>query len=391
MKQLVYFFLLAITIQCSNPSSKRETKIDLTDDSEEVTNSLDTCRLSLINLIKENNYSEINELLKNGCSPNPKAKVSILDYPLFHAIKNKNVELVRLLLRYRANPNIPENGFTLFHYASGNSTYDIVNELLIADGNPNSIHKGGSYPTPLISAVGSNSPEIVELLLNYGAEVHPDTSYLHIALIEQSIWSENARIMELILDAGVHLGFKWYTGYGPVETSILHQVAGLEKDSSAISIIDLLLDRGAEINIKAEGRTPIESNARHGHHNVIKHLIMRGANIGNAINYAAMGRNLETIRFLLESGANPNNNDSITYLPLIGATFCCGHNDGGEGPPPFEECKATLELLLDFGANPNLSVKYGKSLLEHAHERQMSEVIELCKSYGYEVKTSNKH
>ncbi len=95
---------------------------------------------------------------------------------LFDAIENANVNAVRVLLaEKRINPNIPYQGKSALIKAitlSDPNAKAIVELLLKHDANPDYIDDSGM--TPLVAAKYVNKPDIVLLLLQYGARVTTD-------------------------------------------------------------------------------------------------------------------------------------------------------------------------------------------------------------------------
>lgn len=104
--------------------------------------------------------------------------------PLFLAVNNLRREIIELLLNYKANPNKEdESGIIPLFLAIEKNNIPIIELLLKHNSNPNK-EKNFKY-TPLHVAVSNNRKEIVELLLNYKADPNKENFYkntpLHIA------------------------------------------------------------------------------------------------------------------------------------------------------------------------------------------------------------------
>ena len=121
--------------------------------------------------------------------------------------------------------------------------------------------------------------------------------------------------------------------------------------------MELLLKYGAKINERdLIGATPLDLAIAAGHIYVVKYLLEKGANpnqdmnpLGSPLLFStSLGfYNFEIMKLLLEAGANPNSIDFKGNTPL--------HNVVERG-----EIEA-IKLLLDFGADPNIKNNEGKT------------------------------
>jgi ankyrin repeat protein len=81
------------------------------------------------------------------------------------------LEIVKLLIHYGADLCIKDNkDASLLHFFTATGNYEMVKYLLINGANPNSINT--DRETPLIWAFNdvSMNPEIIRLLINFGAD-----------------------------------------------------------------------------------------------------------------------------------------------------------------------------------------------------------------------------
>ena len=114
-----------------------------------------------INLL-ENKEADVNCRNVNGCTP------------LHIAIMNQNTNLVKVLLKYGADPNAKEYNDigekTPLHYAVEKNNYELAIMLLDNGANPTLGDKRGL--TVLHYAARFGFIEIVKLLLKYGADIN---------------------------------------------------------------------------------------------------------------------------------------------------------------------------------------------------------------------------
>ena len=163
----------------------------------------------LINNI--NNPEKLKKLLEEGINPNCD---NGYDTPLFKAIKINNLEVIRILLIYKANPNIlcyDKDGFEsmLFYVCrlNNNYSYNICKLLLEYGANPNlgrfyynlpsSIKVSSDYScTPLSHlCFYTFSTNVIKLLIDNGAKITSDE-------LCKSVILNNYNTVKLLLDKG---------------------------------------------------------------------------------------------------------------------------------------------------------------------------------------------
>lgn len=121
------------------------------------------------------NIDIVERLLKLGAKPN--LQCTSKETPIFAALKRWHKGIVKLLLRYEANPNVGHDeitGYSSLGVAVGKGYLDIVKLLLEHKANPN-LKYYLTGKTPLIAAIDLDLTEIVELLLNHKAD--PNLGY----------------------------------------------------------------------------------------------------------------------------------------------------------------------------------------------------------------------
>jgi len=91
------------------------------------------------------------------------------------------------------------------------------------------------------------------------------------------------------------------------------------------AMVELLIDAGADINIRDEIWTPLSGAASRGHFHVVRLLIEEGANVNvveedgeSPLYIAAINGHIQIVRLLLDAGAYININDGV-WSPLSAA------------------------------------------------------------------------
>jgi ankyrin repeat protein len=93
---------------------------------------------------------------------------------VLYAVEQNRLDIVRLLIQHGADINLQDNDGVMIPLtmATWRGYYDIVEELLKCNADVNSIDDGR---TSLHYAIDTKQVEIVQLLLDYGADVQQCT------------------------------------------------------------------------------------------------------------------------------------------------------------------------------------------------------------------------
>src|SRR2546428_1373850 len=240
------------------------------------------------------------------------AAITLDNSRLVNAVKNRDIAMVRGLLKQHADPNAPD-----------------------VDGT-----------TPLIWAAHNGDAETGKLLIAAGANVKATNRYGINALHEAATLGDLA-MMEALLKAGADPN----AAYGAGETPLM-----LAARTGNLNAVKLLIDRGANVNGADEfkGYTPLMFAATENQAEVAKLLIGHGANVnarsrrfefgslkeaaGGALmehaeegmtplQYAAREGNIETGQVLISAGADVNAPEpQHNFTPLLIAIYN-GKND----------------------------------------------------------------
>ena len=167
-----------------------------------------------------------------------------------------------------------------------------IAKLLIDKGADVNATRGASLVTALKMAAASNSPNIMALLLQHGARIEPcltperfkDTSGAKSTLRIAAEWG-NAAIVETLLRLGAALGGTGGTQHGTAlmaaakygHLAVVKVLITAAQARGADYLAARLEDCPAESGSSFQGLSPLLIAAEHGHFEICKLLIQRGA------------------------------------------------------------------------------------------------------------------
>lgn len=131
--------------------------------------------------------------------------------PFLHAINQSKRDAVAEFLKMGADPNRPreEDGFFPIYYACGRDCPEIVELLLNAGADPEQTNLDGTFPLLIAAARGHD--RIASLLLEYGADVHRiDVKRKFYPLITAMTQGHDETV-ETLRDAGAEIKVKFST------------------------------------------------------------------------------------------------------------------------------------------------------------------------------------
>jgi ankyrin repeat protein len=304
---------------------------------------------------------------------------------LFEAVKKADVEQVKLLIPEGADidakwgdTSIIEKeetekeeiaSATPLYYAVDANNMDLVNLLVEAGADVNA----GSWP-PLCQAVDKNNTAIAEYLIDHGANVNYPKDWG--PLQEAPYVSNNIEMVKLLVARGADIN----TGPWPA----LHVSIGKGRKD----IFDLLIQRGADVNITdKKGSTSLYYAVDKDNLHYLKILIAHGAKVDTkcqsgetALMSAASTGRTEAVKLLLEAGTNVNvkNDRGQTALHRMLDVRHCNFQK-------YKPSKDIVELLLAKGADVNLKDKDGRTPLHLAAESADRDIVNLLLDKGARV------
>lgn len=290
--------------------------------------------------------------------------------PLYYACYYGISPVVDAILgRNGSHSKNPEELGSALEAAASRGNDEIIERLLKEGANPNAKHCP-QYFRPIQAAASSGSPSTIKLLLSAGAAVSQDSyggewgTALHVAANQGSV-----ECVQTLIDAGhaldyvqvgtYHHGTALATaaakghdkviacllraGASPKAFSYWHNYPlNLACELCSLESVRLLLDAGASVHGEG-GHTALHEAAVRGDISIMKLLLDRGADInapgstyGTPLKGAIQSRDAAVVQFMLDRGADINGCGSTRSHPVDQAIF------GGN-------CRAA-DKLLEMGA-----------------------------------------
>jgi uncharacterized protein len=170
---------------------------------------------------------------------------------LYAAVGAGDVDHVKTLLRYGANPNFrdPASGLTILHVAAGRGDGVLVRVLLEGGADVHTIDARGGA-TPLHKAVQGGDLETVRLLVEAGAFVDaPATTTGHTPLTE-AFWYKWPDVVQYLLSRNAGLNLSTHYGFSlreHLEYALKVNVIGADKLRAAQDMLQARRDADAEL------------------------------------------------------------------------------------------------------------------------------------------------
>lgn len=169
--------------------------------------------------------------------------------------------------------------------------------------------------TPLYYAIQCNHPEMVKLLLDYGADVNSKNSYYGSTMLHYALHYNYPEIVKLLLDYGADINCRNRYGYPPLHYTI---------EYGHMATVKLLLNHGADVNLKnIDEETPLHIATKNGYTEIVKLLLDYGADVNlndkyecTALYHAVQIGNTEISKLLLDHGADVNLKNKYQETPL---------------------------------------------------------------------------
>ncbi len=352
-------------------------------------------------------------MLESGADPDQlgyNGGIDFVETPLFRVARSQNIWAARYLLDRGADIEaVNAQGDRPIHQSLRSLPGDDGAFLkLLLDRGADFDHYGSNNETPLITVSRSGRTELLQHLLDHGADTLAKDKVFNRSSIEWAAVEGHTRVVRMLstsqqsaetiqglialselyqaLDpdlATMRLGLPTLrAGKTDIEDGkteyynrllsdinklqpedlhgllLLHRPAGRGTET----VLRAFIDMGADINaLSFEGDMAIHVAAAHGHSNILEILLDHGAIIdrqdksGQGISpllHAIRSRSYDSIQLLVERGADIDCN-SVWGTPLICAIDSLDSRVRGKDIERDSNCKDFICLLLDNGVDPN--------------------------------------
>jgi ankyrin repeat protein len=314
--------------------------------------------------------------------------------PLDSAIRQANVDMVRLLIKSGADVNYPfiNDSSFLVNYSSKytgmgadqTKQNEILKELINAGADLNTLNQSGEAPITIASS--QNNFELVRMLTEAGANIDIAEKNSNNALTI-AFENQNEEIINYLLDNGAdskndyldkdgesilfyaaHLGdldiLSKVVKRGAnlnirnvrQQTAALQMIMGISSDRN--EVLKFLVDNGAEMN----GYNAIYFFTDNNNDDFLFYLIDKGLDINctadghwSALMYAVRNGNIERVDRMLEKGVNVNYQSELDKSTAIMIAAMCGETE-------------IVKLLLAAGADVTARDAGGRNALDYAQD-----------------------
>ncbi len=356
----------------------------------EITSADETTPLVLA--IEENKPKIVKLLIKEG-----KANVygayaeNIEKYPIYCAVKNKNLNMIKILLNN--NFDLKREPYIL-SYAIENSDENIV-KYLVENGADINYKNEENGTTILYDAVLSLNPKLVEYFLNKGASIEN---------------TGKSDIYGNIIMAAAGSKFNNNIDKFPVDLILLEKSA-----ENSAKIIDIIIGKTDKnlINESLDGKTSLIIAVGNSYLETAKKLIENGANVNavdnegwSALSYAVNNGDIEIAKILLENNAkingelllainSPIEESRIDMMKLLIENKADINYTDENGLSPLNiaiengDIEAT-KFLITNKANLNILTSDGISLIGHAISQNNMDLLQILIENGADINYSGE-
>lgn len=235
--------------------------------------------------------------------------------------------------------SVPTVGLPRFFYAIRKRP-DTARRMIQEGTNVNKLF---GVSAPLHYAIHECNLHLVQLLLEYGANVSPkNSSGTTPLLVACTVEKKSYSFCELLLKRGADCNFTNFENVTPFLKALQYQ---------ALKVVKLLLDHGADIAVvDNRGSTALHYAAQNPHVEVLEFVLDQGFDIEycdsydqSALFYAAYNKNFDGCELLLKRDAIVNRTSSFTGLTPLTDAICPRDKPTGQEV-------SVVRILLEYGA-----------------------------------------
>jgi ankyrin repeat protein len=267
-------------------------------------------------------------------------------------------DVTRLLDAGASSNSVSADGTPLLMAAALFSDAAMVNVLLTHGADANQAGVGGT--TALMWAVPNL--EKVRLLVTHGANVNARSASDRTALLVAAAYPRTVDVLRFLLDSGADLRAEDRTGATALSLAVR---------SADIDVVRFLVAKGLDPNALAPVARRIALARRD--RPTTDYLMSTGLNAGgDLLIAAAMWQPSELVARWIEAGADVNASNAAQYGRTALLTAVTSEGEGAD----------TVKLLLEHGADPNARTTEGESPLDWAIYKGDRAKIQVLEQYG---------
>lgn len=306
--------------------------------------------------------------------------------PLLHmTVEKRHLPVLKALLQHGVDLNKKFAGKSALEVAI-NKTFPEIVEYLLDQGADLNVatsisldkHNHGNY-TLLHTAVNAGELQLVKLLLKKGADVNARTMKSTIPLM----YSQHNKIIREIVDHDC------YSSWDRRNNHVLYHrtftVLEVALYYGNMKMIELILEQGAAVEIESDQVLSLHFALIEGLKlSIIEKLVEYGADV----NSVCRGRNCTPLSHAFCSYGDTN---AVLYLLKKGANFYLKRIDSLFRKVIFRSRdQERLRLLLDYGADINAQDEVGNTPFHLAAEYKAIDTIFVLTAYGADVCALNR-
>ncbi len=380
-------------------------------------------------------------LIRAGANVNAVNDLAVT--PLYLACANRHATVVIKLLEAGADANaIDSSGESVLMACARTGSAEAVQALLAHNANVN-VKEPRRGQTALMWAVARQHPEVVQALIERGADVHARTQVTTLVVSRGNRYAQQNRTADAILAEVPTGGFTpllFAAQQGDVEAAGFLLAAGANvneatPDGTSVLIVAAhsghgklaayLLEQGADPNWTASGYTALHAAVLRGDLELVKRLLAHGADPNAKLMQGTPVRRWSTdyglpdtfigatpfwlaarygeaviMRALATGGADPTFALKSETPLLVAAGLGLTRGDrrdrrieGLQLPSPEEDERMTLEAVkaaLDLGNDVNAADEKGDTALHVAASKGYKTVIQILADAGARLDAKNK-
>jgi ankyrin repeat protein len=358
---------------------------------------------SLIAAIRNGDTVIVEQLIARGVDVNGKVFHArhYWDSPLSQALLRDNNKIVKVLVKNGADPNLElgEN-LTPFHQSAGgsSSSSDVDSfqtfKMLLENGGEVNTFNNYHHVSVLMTAIRNNDTRYAITLMEHGAIIESDSVNAFQPPLSIAVSGLQYEISEALIKRGANINAQFSKGYEdcmicPEKITVVHELVTMLQymDKKMVEkMLNLILLYKPDLNIEnGFGHTALEFAMLGSDPAIVDKLVRHGAKLetqnSSALHLAAQISNSKMVEYLLKKhNVNVNFKDEKGNTPLKLCLDCCG---GGFGEGITEEARLkTIEVLLNYGADPKLKNNSGESFIEHAKRGWYKSITNLLVTRG---------